>query len=82
MWDRNRVSVWVDRSRCVGFGVSVVRLENEGEKFPGACSVLVGGRRWVGLRWVENSTEWQYAFGLLLKRWGYGDVDDGRRGLG
>ncbi len=48
--------MWIDGARYVGFGVPV-RVEDHGEKLPGACRVLVGGRRWASLRWVENGEE-------------------------
>ncbi len=53
-----------------------MRLENEVEKLPEACSVFVGGWRWAGLGWVENDAKRRDTFGLLLESWGHWEVDE------
>ena len=60
-----RVTVRIDGARGVGFGVPV-RVEDHGEQLPGACCVLVGGRRWASLWWVENGAERGVILRLLL----------------
>jgi len=59
------VAVWIDGARRVSFGVPV-RVEDHGEQLPGACRVLVGGRRWASLWWVENGAERGVILRLLL----------------
>jgi hypothetical protein len=67
--------VRIDGARGIGFGVPV-RVEDHRKELPGACCVLVSGRRWASLGWVENGAERLGTFRLLLERWRYWDVYD------